>query len=347
MKKSHILPTVIVTLIGIAGVLLLLFAWHLPPFAPAQPTTENAYIRGKVTSLAPQLSGYLTAVDVRDFQAVKVGDVIARIDDRVYRQRLNQAEAVLATARASLAVAEQTVHSAEAQKRAGEATVASAQSAFATARSESERTLALRERGIASAAVAEQADLNLQKARATLMAAGAQMDVLSEGINSAKAQVAARKADIANAEAAVELARLDLENTVIRAPVDGRLGQVTAHSGQYVSAGASLVSLVSDDLWLVANFTETGMNGLAVGKPVTFTVDALGGRRFTGSVESFSPATASEFSLLAGTNATGNFTKIAQRLPVRIKIAPGQPESDYLVPGLSVIVTVDTGNDND
>ena len=148
--------------------------------------------------------------------------------------------------------------------------------------------------------------------------------------------------DSASAEATVELAHLDLANTELHAPEAGRLGQVSARLGQYVTAGTALVPLIGQEVWIVANFPETGMHGMRLGQRVDFTVDALQGRHFNGKVEAFSPATASEFSLLAGSNTTGNFTKIVQRLPVRISIDPRQEMSEYLAPGLSVTVTVDT-----
>ncbi len=343
MTKSHILPTVIAAVIGLAGVLLVLFAWHLPPFAPAQPTTENAYIRGKVTALAPQLSGYVSEVAVVDFQAVAKGDLIARIDDRIYRQKLAQAEAALAAARAALQVAQQNVRSTEAVAGADEAALATARAAAATAAADSRRAAELAERGVSSETAREQAGLAAQKAAAAVRQAEAQLAVQAQSIESARVQVTAREADIASAEAAVELARLDLSNTEIHAPEAGRLGQVSAHVGQYVTAGTALVSHVGNEIWVVANFTETGLRGLRVGQKVDIAVDALDGRRFGGHVEAFSPATASEFSLLAGTNATGNFTKIAQRLPVRIGIDPGQELAGMLSPGMSVVVTVQTG----
>src|SRR5690606_32638898 len=120
-----------------------------------------------------------------------------------------------------------------------------------------------------------------------------------------------------------ELAKIDLDNAVIRAPADGRLGQISVRVGQYVTPGSALVSHIGEDVWIIANFNETGLHGMRVGETVHFTVDAMQHRAFTGKVEAFSPATASEFSLMAGTNATGNFTKVAQRLPVRISIDPG------------------------
>lgn len=343
MTRSNILPTAIALVIGIAGVLLLLFAWHLPPFQPTEPTTENAYIRGRLTTIAPQLSGTVSDVAASDFQTVEKGDIIARLDDRIHRQKLAQAKAGLAAAKSALQVGQQNVLSAKAQLRAAEAGVASAKSTLETARTSWDRARQLQTRGIASQSTADQAELALQQARAAVIQAEAQLDVQREAINSAKVAQSAQKADIASAEAAVELARIDLDNTVIRAPADGRLGQVSVHAGQYVTPGSALVSHVGNDVWIVANFKETGLHGLRAGETVRFTVDALQGRAFTGKVQSFSPATASEFSLMAGSNATGNFTKIAQRLPVRISIDPGQEMSEYLAPGLSVIVHVDTG----
>lgn len=342
MTKTHILPTVIALIIGIAGVLLVLFAWHLPPFRSAEPTTENAYIRGRVTLIAPQLSGYVSEVYVHDFQDVKQGDPIARIDDRIYRQKLAQAQAGLETARAALAVSEQNVRSAEAVRRANEAALASARAGLALAEADDRRAEELSSRCVSSDTAREQAQLARQQAAAAVQQAEAQLEIQVQNIESARTEVNARHADIASAEATVELAHLDLANTELHAPEAGRLGQVSARLGQYVTAGTAMVPLIGQEVWIVANFPETGMHGMRLGQRVDFTVDALQGRHFNGKVEAFSPATASEFSLLAGSNTTGNFTKIVQRLPVRISIDPRQEMSEYLAPGLSVTVTVDT-----
>ncbi|WP_353476453.1 HlyD family secretion protein (plasmid) [Salipiger sp. H15] len=343
MKKLLSLPTLIATAIGLAGVLLLLFAWHLPPFAASHPGTENAYLRGKVTQLAPQLSGYLSEVDVSDFQTVKQGDLIARIDPSSYRQKLAQAEASLSAARAAVDVATQSVSSAEAGERSAEASLAAAQSTLDTARTDAGRMATLRARGVTSQSSADQTDLALRQAEASVRQAEAQLQVSREATASATLQIAARKAEVTSAEAAVELAKIDLEHTEIHAPADGRLGQVSAHVGQYVTAGTTLVSHVGTELWVIANFKETALAGMRADQPVRFTVDALGGRAFHGHVQGFSPAAASEFSLLAGSNATGNFTKIAQRLPVRISIDAGQ-DAAALRPGYSVVVDVETGS---
>ncbi|MBM3603535.1 MAG: HlyD family secretion protein [Alphaproteobacteria bacterium] len=338
MKKTALLPTLIALILGVAGVLLLLFAWHLPPFAPDTPRTENAYLRGEVTQIAPQLPGYVTAVEVQDYQDVAAGAVIARIDDRIPRQKLAQAEAQLAGTRAALKVAEQGVHSAEAAARASEAALNAARSALTTTRSQAERAGRLLDRGVASQSSTDQAQLALEQAEASRIQADAQLEVQTENVRSARVALDARRAEIAGAEAAVKLAGIELANTVIRAPADGRLGQIGVHVGQYVTPGTALVSHVGTDLWIIASFRETNLAGLAPGARVGFTVDAFRGRHFTGHVEALSPATASEFGLMSATAGSGNFTKIAQRLPVRISIDSAQPGIDALRPGMSAVV---------
>lgn len=341
--KKH-LPTIIALAAGALGVLVVLYAWHLPPFTPPLPQTENAYVRGKVTPVAPQLAGYLAAVEVQDFQAVTKGQVIARIDDRQHRQRLAQARAMLAAAEAAMRIGEQSVHSAEASVQSAEAALASAQAGHDMAQQGWDRASALQSRGVTAQSSADQSQLSLRQAEAAVTQAESQIAVARENVNSARVSLQARQADIESAKAAVELAEIDLGNTIIRAPEDGRLGQVAARVGQYVTPGTALVSHVGKDVWIIANFKETQLHGMRVGKLASFTVDALGGQTFTGRIEAFSPATASEFSLLPASNATGNFTKIAQRLPVRIAIDPGQERSEFLTAGMSVVITIDTNS---
>lgn len=339
--NRKLISTLIITAIGALGVLVILYAWHLPPFEAVVPATENAYIRGRITSLSPQVAGYVAAVEVTDFQTVRKGDVIVRLDDRQPRQRVEQARAALAGAQAALAIGEQSVVSAEAVVGAREAALISAQAAAGTAQSTADRTSALRKRGIAAESTAEASGAALSQAQAGVAQAQAALDTAKEDVRSARVALDAKRADIAAAQAAVELAAIDLENTIIRAPEDGRLGQIGARTGQYVTAGSALAALVGPDVWVIANFKETSLHGMRLGQVARFTVDAMQHREFTGRVEAFSPATASEFSLINATNATGNFTKVAQRLPVRISIDAGQEMSEYLRPGMSVVVRVD------
>lgn len=339
--NRKLLSTLVVAVIGAIGVCVILYAWRLPPFAAAVPETENAYVRGRIVSLAPQVAGYVASVEVTDFQRVHKGDVIVRLDDRQPRQRVEQARAALAGAEAALAIGNQSVVSAQAVVGAREAALTSAKASSTTAQSSADRTSALRKRGIAAESTAEASGAALSQALASVAAAQAALDTAKEDVRSAVVSLDARRADIASAQAAVELATIDLENTVIRAPEDGRLGQIGARAGQYVTTGSPVAALVAPDVWVIANFKETSLHGMRPNQIARFTVDAMQRREFTGRVEAFSPATASEFSIINATNATGNFTKVAQRLPVRISIDPGQEMSEYLVPGLSVVVRVD------
>jgi multidrug resistance efflux pump len=150
------------------------------------------------------------------------------------------------------------------------------------------------------------------------------------------------EASVANAEAAIELAQIDLSNTRVIAPRDGQLGQVGVRLGAYVNSGAQLMALVPDRLWIIANMKETQMANVQLGQPVTFSVDSLDDQKMRGRVQRISPATGSEFSLLPADNATGNFVKIAQRIPVRITVEPNQPLAKRLRPGVSVVVSIDT-----
>lgn len=328
--------------LGLIGALLILFAWNLPPFRTAVETTENAYVRGQVTAISPQVAGYVTTVAVRDFQEVKAGDILVQIDPRRYEQQLAQARATLEMKRAALAQSEQAERAGQADIRSAEAQVESARAAVKVAELTAGRVEALLPKGVATQSSADEAHSTLAQARAALHQAEAAVDAAREELQTVVVNRQSLRADIDNAEAAVSLAEIDLGNTRVTAPRDGRLGEVGVQLGQYVTAGSQLAYLVPDRKWVMANFKETQLHGMRIGQPVTFTVDAFGGARMTGRIAAFSPATGSEFSVLKSDNATGNFTKITRRLPVRIAIDPGQERTADLAPGMSVVVRVDT-----
>lgn len=341
--KRRIWPSVVAfSMVALAGVMIVLYAWDLPPFHSTIETTENALVRGQVTIISPQLSGYVVEVKVQDFQQVKKGDLLLKIDDRIYQQRLDQARAQLAAQKAALANNPQSVASAA-------ATVAQNQAAVANAKAQAERaaadlrrveelaadgSLSARERDSARAARALAASGTAQATAALEIARQSQRSV---GVNRASLQAA-----VANAEAAVQLAEIDLSNTRIVAPRDGQLGQVTVRQGAFVNAGAQLTALVPDQMWIIANLKETQMANIRIGQPVRFTVDALNNARLLGHVERISPASGSEFSVITADNATGNYVKIAQRIPVRITIDPNQELATRLRPGMSVVVSIDS-----
>ncbi|WP_246846105.1 HlyD family secretion protein [Brevundimonas sp. SGAir0440] len=329
-------------LLGVLAVLLILYAWKLPPFGGAVERTDNAYVRGQVTVISPQVSGYITEVMVKDFQTMQAGQPLFRIDDRIYRQRLDQAEATLAAREADLANSAQAGASRRATLGAREAEIASARAQLARAQADMNRVADLAADGSVSLRERDQAEAALRSAEAAVRQAEAGREVARQDERSVGVSRQGLVAAVEGARAAVRLAEIDLANTVITAPEAGQLGQVGARRGQYVTAGSQLVSLVPPQLWVIANFKERQAGRMIEGQAATVTVDALGDRRFTGRIQKISPATGSEFAVLPAQNATGNFTKIAQRLPVRIVLDTGQDGLARLRPGMSVVARVDT-----
>lgn len=342
--RPVVLSALAFTAVALLGVMIVLYAWQLPPFRSALQSTENAQVRGQVTLISPQLSGYVVEVLVQDFQQVKQGDLLVRIDDRIPTQRLAQAQAELATRQAALADFAQTNNSARATIAQQSALLASNDAQAARARADLARVEQLAADGSLSTRELDAARATRAQASASRDQATAALEIARQQLRSVEVSRAALEAALAHAEAAVKLAEVDLANTRITAPVDGQLGQVTVHLGAFVNAGTQLTALVPHQMWVVANMKETQMKQVAIGQPVTFTVDALGSARLRGHVERIAPATGGEFAVIAPDNATGNFVKIAQRIPVRISIDPGQELAKRLRPGMSVVTTIDTAS---
>ncbi|WP_315312872.1 HlyD family secretion protein [Pantoea vagans] len=326
--------------IVVIGVLVILYAWQLWPFTSAIQSTENAYVRGQVTFISPQVNGYLTSVEVIDLQPVKKGQLLMTIDDRIYRQRVHQAQAQLAMKQAALNNNLQQRRSAEATIQSNKAALENAKaqalkSGFDLKRVENltaDGSLSVRERDAARAANAQ--------AQAQVRQAAAQIAVARQNLQTVIVNRDALEGDVDSARAALELAEIDLANTRITAPDDGQLGQLSVRTGAYVTAGTRLTSVVPNHKWIIANLKETQLANIRPGLPVTIRVDALDGKRFNGQVEFISPAAGSEFSAISPDNATGNFVKIAQRIPVRIRI--NDQDMHQLRPGMSVEVNIDT-----
>ncbi|HCS45821.1 MAG TPA: multidrug transporter EmrA [Pseudomonas sp.] len=333
--------------IAIVGVLIVLYAWQLPPFSSAVETTENALVRGQVTIIGPQLSGYVYEVPVQDFQFVKTGDLLVRLDDRIYKQHLDQTLAQLAVQKAALANVVQQRNSAEATIQLRQAAVADSQAQARKGAADLRRNQELVSDGSVSK---RELDVTLAANAQTIAAvaqAQASLEIARQDLQTVIVNRGSLEAAVDSAEAAVQLARIDLSNTRIVAPRDGKLGQIGVRLGAYVNSGAQLMALVPPQLWVIANMKETQMDNVRVGQPVTFSVDALNHRKFHGRVQRISPATGSEFSLLQADNATGNFVKIAQRVPVRITVDADQEESERMLPGMSVVVSIDTAVQSD
>jgi membrane fusion protein, multidrug efflux system len=305
--------------------------------------TDDAYVGAHTTTLAAKISGYVASVAVEDNTAVKAGDVIATIDDGDYRLAVETARDKVVTQQATIErIAKQIVAQVAAVDQA-KAQLTAAQAGATRAQLELARQQALASRDFASRQTLEQTVANndqaiaaVQSAQAVLQSAAATVDVLKgqrqEAVGTLKEQ-----------ETALAKAERDLSFAIIRAPFDGMIGNRGVHTGDYVQPGQRLASLVPlDAVYIDANFKETQLAKLRSDQPVSITVDALPERVFEGRVTSFAPASGSVFSLLPPDNATGNFTKIVQRVAVRVRVPAEVAREGVLRPGMSVVVSVDT-----
>ena len=343
---KRILVVVVLGAIALIGVLLVLYAWKLPPFTGAIQRTDNAFVRGQVTVISPQVSGYVTSVLVQDFQTVEKGQLLATVDDRVYRQQVEQATANLHAAEAALANSPNSQASAQGVVAQRNAAIASAEAALVQAQANANRARTLFAGGWVAQAQVDTTQAALRAAQAAVAEARAATSVAQTGVSSAVVSRDSLQAAVEGARAQVSLAQVNLDNTRITAPASGRLGEVAVRVGQSVTAGTQLTTLVPDLIWVNANMKETQLRNIRVGQPVELSVDALGGQTLKGHVERISPATGSEFSIIRPDNATGNYTKVAQRVPVRISIDPNQPLAARLSPGMSVVARIDTSGAN-
>jgi multidrug resistance efflux pump len=341
-RRTLLLSALLFGAIALAGVLVVLYAWNLPPFHSSIQSTENALVRGEVTIISPQLSGYVVEVPVQDFQHVRRGDLLLRIDERIYRQKLDQARAQLAAQEAALANSAQQRGTAEAAVRQNQAALASANAQALRAAADARRVEELASDGSLSARERDAARATLAQSAAAGAQAQAALDMARQNLRSVLVGRGALEAAVASAQAALRLAEIDLSNASVLAPRDGQLGQVGVRQGAYVNAGTQVTAIVPAQMWVIANLKETQMARVAVGQPATLTVDALNNATLRGHVERISPATGSEFSVLTPDNATGNYVKIAQRIPVRISLDPNQQLAARLRPGMSVVASIDT-----
>jgi multidrug resistance efflux pump len=333
---------VLIAVLTLAAVLAVVAAWDLPPFGGQQAATENAYVRGRTTVIAPQVSGYVVEVAVRDYRTVRRGQVLVRIDERIYATRVAQARAAVAAQLALLANSRQAHAARSAGLEGQSAALASAEAQLLRARADMGRaddlvgdgSISVRERD-QTMATRRGAEAQVRQARAGLEIARQDVRTVDVGRKGLEAQVEAARAPL-------RLAEIDLDNTIIRAPEDGQVGEVGVRLGQYVTNGVQLVSLVPPGRWVIANFKEAQTRRVHPGQPSTLVVDALGGARLKGHVERLAPATGSEFAVLKPDNATGNFVKVPQRIGVRITVDPGQALAAGLRPGMSVEARIDT-----
>ncbi|WP_046116543.1 HlyD family secretion protein [Ensifer aridi] len=338
-RRKLIVPILGLALLGAAG----WYGYDWWTNGRFMVSTDDAYIEGDIATISPKVSGYVAKVDVVANQHVEEGDPLVTLDDGDYRIAAEQAEAQIATQRlalsrfdAQIAGAKASLIQAEAQKRAYEATVRGAELT-------QKRASDLQSKAFGTDASRDSADVALDQARANLAGAEANIAAAKANITVLEAQRTEAESTIRSLELARDKANRDLGFTVLKAPYDGVIGNVAVQVGDLVSAGQRLAALVpTDQLYIDANFKETQIAHLVPGSKVQIHVDAYEDHPIEGTVASISPASGSVFSLLPAENATGNFTKVIQRVPVRITLPADVLAAGHLRAGLSVVVDVDT-----
>jgi len=306
-------------------------------------STDNAYVRADITSITSRISGEILEVAVRNNQAVRKGDLLARIDARDY-------EARAANARAAVAMREAGLRANEEQKRFQAAMIREAEAGFTAVNAERarlqkdwQRADTLVREGVASHARLDSASAAYQSGSAQAERAQASVAAARQQTATLDAERARLQAELEAARAQLKLAEIDLAATELRAPIDGAVGDLAARVGERVNAGLRLLSLVPlADVFVEANFKETQLTAMRVGQEVAIEVDAFPGSALRGRIDSLSPASGAEFALLPQDNATGNFNKIVQRVPVKILLENPAALAGQLRPGMSVEVAVDT-----
>ncbi len=309
-----------------------------------EQTTDDAYLQSDLTPLAAHVPGYVAHILVHDYEQVKAGQLLIQIDDRDYRAQLAQAQGAVDSAEAALTIIAQ-------QKTLQAALIAQAQASIEGSKADVTRyhLETIRQKTLLASRIAgtqqivEQAVDNERKADATLALNQAQLQQQEQQINVLNSQEAQARATLAAQTAARDLAAINLGYTRITSPVDGMVGLRLVQDGQYLSVGTQVISVVPlPHVWVLANYKETQMTRVRVGQPATVTVDSFPGVLLHGHVQSWAPASGAQFSLLPPDNATGNFTKVVQRITVKILLDPNPAVDDLLRPGMSVIPTIDT-----
>jgi membrane fusion protein, multidrug efflux system len=309
-------------------------------------STDDAYVRANNTMLGARVSGHVSAIVPGDNALVRKGEVVLRIDDGDYRIALDAARTKIATQQATIDRIGRQVTALESAVEQAQAQLGSAEAGLKRAGLDYDRQQALTNKGFASRATFEQSEAGRDQGMAAVKAAQAAYDAARDNVEVTRAQQVEAQAQLAEFKTSLAKAERDLDFTSVRAPVDGIFSNRLVNTGDFVSMGQRLGNVVPlDDVFIDANYKETQLKRIRPGQPATISVDAYGHRKFAGVVESISPAAGSVFTLLPPDNATGNFTKIVQRLPVRIRVPKDVARQNLLRAGMSVYATVDTRKD--
>jgi membrane fusion protein, multidrug efflux system len=320
--------------------------WNWWTGSAREQTTDDAYLQADLTPLAAKVSGYVRQVPVEDFQKVKKGDLLVEIVDDDYRAQLAQAEANVTAAQSAIESIEQQKVLQQSLIEQASATIAASEADLTRYHLEAERQQVLLAKGLAGTRqITEQAIDNEKHAAAVLALNHAQLTQQRQQLNVLNSQEGQARATLKAQQAARDLAEINLGYTRIVAPVDGMAGQRQVQAGQYLSVGTQVISVVPlPNVWVIANYKETQMTHVREGQAARVTVDAFPGAVLHGHVDGWSPASGAQFSLLPPDNATGNFTKVVQRIPVKIVLDSDPAAAWLLRPGMSVIATIDTAS---
>jgi membrane fusion protein, multidrug efflux system len=306
-------------------------------------STDDAYVRANNTTLGARVAGHVAAILPADNSIVRTGDVIFKIDDGDYQIAVDAARSKIATQQATIDRIGRQVTALVSAVEQASAQLASSEASLKRAGLDYDRQQALSTKGFASRATFEQSEAGRDQGVAAVKAAQAAFDAARDNVEVTKAQQAEAHAQLAELRTSLAKAERDLAFTSVRAPVDGTFSNRMVNTGDYIQAGQRLANVVPlNDVFIDANYKETQLKRIRIGQPVTIKVDAYGLRKFAGTVESISPAAGSVFTLLPPDNATGNFTKIVQRLPVRVRVPKDVARQNLLRAGMSVYTTVDT-----
>ena len=345
---SWVWPLLRVALVIASGFVVWFVAgnWDRWTGAVRYARTDNAYMTGDLTPLAAKVSGYVAKVAVADFQVVQRGDVLVEIEPSDYQAQLAQAQANLAGAQANLANLDNQKAIQRALVRQAEATIQATAADVLRYHLEAQRQRELvRDKLAGTQQAVEQGDANERRISAQLVLNNAQLDQQKAVLDSLDVQKRQLEAQVHASEAQVELAGNNLGYTRIIAPADGVAGQRQVRPGQFVNIGTQVVAVMPlPNIWVIANYKETQMTNVRVGQPARVTVDAFPDHALHGQVDSWSPGTGSTFALLPPDNATGNFTKVVQRVPVKVVLDPDPALGALVRPGMSVEVVIDTGD---
>ena len=339
MNKKKLVPLIVAAVVVVALVIGGIFWWTNKQRWEA---TENAYVQADTVVVSPQVTGYVAEVLVTDNQRVAPGQELVRLDPAEAQAAFAQAQANVAAAQAAVRNVDDRASLGQAQVAQAAAGVSSAQAQASMATADLDRYGKLANSGWVSPQRLQSVRAQAAESRAGVAQAAAALEAQRRSVGSLGSSREQAQAQVAQAQAALEAARINLARTVIRAPVGGVIGARSVRPGQYVRPGGALLSVVPlGRTFIVANFKETQVGRMRIGQQVVVTADAFPGQKFTGVVESFAPATGSEFAMIPVENDTGNFPKITQRVPVRIALPRNSPLTAALRPGLSVAVKVD------